>query len=60
MIYQEQVMQVTGQMASFSLAEADILRRAMSKKLPHVIEEKRGAFVKGAMNNGYTQSEAQE
>ena len=52
-IYQEQIMQIASKFAGFSYGEADILRRAMSKKNRAVLENERQHFVKGAMNNGY-------
>lgn len=52
MVYQEQVMQVANQMAGYSLGEADILRRAISKKKLSVIEAERRHFVEGAGHKG--------
>lgn len=54
-VYQEQIMQIAAQMAGFSLGQADILRRAVSKKKHEVLEEQRKAFVKGCMNQGYSE-----
>lgn len=47
-LYQEQVMQVASQVGGFTLGEADILRRAMSKKTPEVMEAKKKAFIEGS------------
>lgn len=52
-IYQEQIMQIASKFAGFSYGEADILRRAMSKKNRAVLENEQQHFVKGAVNNGY-------
>lgn len=52
-IYQEQIMQIASKFANFSYGEADILRRAMSKKNRAVLESERQHFIEGAVNNGY-------
>ncbi|MBI4743716.1 MAG: DNA polymerase III subunit alpha [Actinobacteria bacterium] len=51
-VYQEQVMQIASVMAGFTMAEADILRGAMSKKKPEVLAEQREKFIGGALSNG--------
>lgn len=51
MVYQEQVMQSASILAGFSLGEADLLRRAMGKKLPEAMAKQREKFVEGAKNN---------
>lgn len=60
MVYQEQVMQVASKLAGYTLNEADILRRAISKKDHAAIEEGRKAFVAGAVSKGYTKETALE
>ncbi|NQT90221.1 MAG: DNA polymerase III subunit alpha [Candidatus Omnitrophica bacterium] len=50
-LYQEQVMQIANVLAGFSLSQADLLRRAISKKNPEVIQQQRKAFVDGCINN---------
>lgn len=60
LVYQEQIMQIASRIAGYSLGEADILRRAVSKKNQQVMEEERQAFISGCMNNGYTQDVAEE
>ncbi len=50
-VYQEQVMRVASDLAGFSLAQADLLRRAMGKKIAEVMEAQRKAFVDGCMKN---------
>ncbi len=52
-IYQEQIMQIASVMAGFSYGQADILRRAMSKKKESVLLKERSHFIDGAVNNGY-------
>jgi len=51
MVYQEQIMQIASGLAGFSMAEADLLRRAMSKKNPEVMEKQRKNFVLGCIKN---------
>lgn len=51
MVYQEQVMQIASELAGFSLAQADILRKAMAKKIPEVIERQRKSFIDGCRKN---------
>ena len=57
-VYQEQVMQIASQLGGFTLASADRLRRAMSKKIPEVMEEQRKNFILGCKNNGITEHTA--
>ena len=47
-LYQEQVMRISSDLAGFSLGEADLLRRAMGKKKPEVIAGLRSQFMEGA------------
>ncbi|HUF89416.1 MAG TPA: DNA polymerase III subunit alpha [Gemmatimonadota bacterium] len=51
-VYQEQVMQIANRLAGFSLAEADVLRKAMGKKIQSLIEEQLGRFRSGALERG--------
>ncbi len=44
-VYQEQVMKISNILAGYSLGDADILRRAMGKKIPEVMEKERGKFM---------------
>lgn len=60
MVYQEQVMQVTSQMAGFSLGQADILRRAIGKKDGKVIETEKAHFIEGAIEKGIDVESATE
>lgn len=61
MVYQEQVMEAARIIAGFTLSEADVLRNAMGKKLPEVMEKQRETFVKGAKKiNGIERKTALE
>lgn len=51
MVYQEQVMQIASELAGFSLAQADLLRRAMAKKIPEEMEKQRSLFTEGCGKN---------
>jgi len=57
-IYQEQVMQIAQAMSGYSLGEADLLRRAMGKKIRAEMDKQRARFVSGAVEQGITQSQA--
>lgn len=57
-IYQEQVMQIAQLLAGYSLGEADLLRRAMGKKIRAEMEAQRGIFVERAVANGVPQKDA--
>ncbi len=57
-LYQEQVMQIASHLGGFSLAQADILRKAMGKKKPEEMARQREAFVRGAVERGIAQSKA--
>ena len=59
-IYQEQVMQIAVKMAGYTLGEADILRRAMSKKKESILIKEREKFINGSLNNGYKLSVAEK
>ncbi len=53
-IYQEQVMRIFRELAGYSLARADLVRRAMSKKKQDVMEKERDVFVNGSKNEDGT------
>jgi DNA polymerase-3 subunit alpha len=57
-VYQEQVMQIAQQLGSYSLGQADLLRRAMGKKKPEEMEKQREIFVSGCAKNGVSQEHA--
>ena len=52
-IYQEQIMQILSTMARYTFAEADLIRRAISKKKMNIIEEERSKFINKSILNGY-------
>ncbi|MBL4682565.1 MAG: DNA polymerase III subunit alpha [Pseudomonadales bacterium] len=58
MLYQEQVMQIAQVLAGYSLADADLLRRAMGKKKPEEMAKQRDSFVSGAIANDVEESQA--
>jgi len=51
-IYQEQVMQIARDLAGFSMAQADILRKAMGKKIADLLAEQKQKFIDGCVKNG--------
>lgn len=57
-IYQEQVMQIAQVMAGYSLGDADLLRRAMGKKIRAEMEKQRAIFVAGSVKNGVPKGQA--
>ncbi|WP_428928345.1 DNA polymerase III subunit alpha [Marinibacterium sp. SX1] len=59
-VYQEQVMQIAQVMAGYSLGGADLLRRAMGKKIKEAMDAERPKFTKGAMENGVDEAKAKE
>ena len=58
-VYQEQVMKIANILASYSLGDADILRRAMGKKIPEVMNEEKEKFMTGALKNGHPADKAE-
>lgn len=60
MIFQEQIMQVVTAMAGFSLAEADLLRRAISKKDEKIIINQKKHFLEGAKAKGFSLNESEK
>ena len=59
-VYQEQVMQIAQKMAGYSLGGADLLRRAMGKKIPAEMEAQRQIFMDGATARGIDPKKAEE
>ncbi|MDE8345314.1 MAG: DNA polymerase III subunit alpha [Acidocella sp.] len=59
-VYQEQVMQIAQVMAGYSLAGADLLRRAMGKKIRAEMDTQRDIFIKGAVGLGHSTAKANE
>ncbi|MFQ5625961.1 MAG: DNA polymerase III subunit alpha, partial [Methyloligellaceae bacterium] len=58
-IYQEQVMQIAQVLSGYSLGEADLLRRAMGKKIKKEMDEQRARFVEGAVANNVERGRAE-
>ncbi|MCH2248560.1 MAG: DNA polymerase III subunit alpha [Cognatishimia sp.] len=59
-VYQEQVMQIAQVMAGYSLGGADLLRRAMGKKIKEAMDAERPKFEAGAAENGVDKKKASE
>ncbi|MEG2322673.1 MAG: DNA polymerase III subunit alpha [Bacilli bacterium] len=53
-IYQEQIMQIASTLASYSLAEADLLRKAMSKKKEDILLKEKDKFINQSLANGHS------
>jgi DNA polymerase-3 subunit alpha len=60
MVYQEQVMQIAQVIGGYSLGAADLLRRAMGKKLPEEMAQQRDVFVAGAQASGLARGRAMQ
>ena len=58
-VFQDQVLYIAQRFAGFSLGEADVVRKAMGKKIPEIMMEERERFMKGALNQGYSQAVAE-
>ena len=59
-VYQEQVMQIARDLAGFTMGEADVLRKAMGKKIFELIKEQKIKFVEGCVANGSTKEIAEK
>ncbi len=59
-VYQEQVQLIAAKIASYSLGEADMLRRAMGKKIPEEMAKQRSRFLQGALKNGFDSQKSEE
>ncbi|WP_373356158.1 DNA polymerase III subunit alpha [Pseudoroseicyclus sp. CXY001] len=59
-VYQEQVMQIAQEMAGYSLGGADLLRRAMGKKIAEEMAKERPKFIEGSLANGVDKAKAGE
>ena len=60
LVYQEQIMQVAHRIAHFSLGEADLLRRAVSKKEHKLMNQMKEKFITGCVTNGYSHQVGEE
>lgn len=59
-VYQEQVMQIASVLAGFTMAQADLLRRAIAKKIPEVMEQQRRNFSEGCLKNNIDKKVAEK
>ncbi|MBN1687875.1 MAG: DNA polymerase III subunit alpha [Candidatus Omnitrophica bacterium] len=59
-LYQEQVMKIVSDLAGFTLAQADSLRRAIGKKIPEIMDREKKAFLDGAAHKGVSSSVAEK
>lgn len=59
-IYQEQVIRIAVDIAGYSMGEADILRRAMGKKVPEIMKAEEARFVEGCIKQGYSEEVAKK
>jgi len=59
-VYQDQVLFIVQAFAGYSLGQADIFRKAMGKKIPHVMQKERRNFMAGAKKNGFSTEVASE
>jgi DNA polymerase-3 subunit alpha len=59
-VYQEQVMEIAKVLAGYSLGGADLLRRAMGKKIKEEMDQQRAIFIAGAVKNGVNERQAGE
>lgn len=59
-IYQEQIMQIARELAGFSLGEADILRKAIGKKIRELLDQQYSKFVRGMKENNISEELAEK
>ena len=59
-IYQEQVMQMARELAGFTMAQADVLRKAVGKKIIKLLEEQKDKFIKGCIVNNINENLARK
>lgn len=59
-IYQEQVMQIVRDLAGFSMGEADVLRKAVGKKIPELLVKQKEKFIDGCVKNSIPKELAEE
>jgi DNA polymerase-3 subunit alpha len=60
MIYQEQLMEVAKSLAGFTLGEADVLRKAVGKKIKNLLEAQKEKLIQGMIKNGISKEVAQK
>ncbi len=59
-VYQDQVLLIAQKFSGYSLGQADVMRKAMGKKVRSIMKAEEQRFIKGALDNGYTNDLAQE
>ena len=59
-VYQDQVLLIAQAFAGYSLGEADVVRKAMGKKIPEVMRDEKDKFVNGALKQGFNKELAEE
>jgi len=59
-LYQEQIMKIVSVLAGFGIARADLLRKAIGKKIPEIMDEQRCLFVEGCRKNNISQNIASQ
>ena len=59
-VYQDQVLLIAQAFAGYSLGEADVMRKAMGKKIPEIMGQERERFIQGALGQGYQKGLAEE
>ena len=58
-VYQDQVLQIIQRFAGYSMGEADVVRKAMGKKIAAIMREERVRFLNGAQERGYALQDAE-
>jgi DNA polymerase III subunit alpha len=58
-VYQDQVLLIAQKFAGYTLGEADIMRKAMGKKIPEKMAAERKTFISGAVKKGYSEEDAE-
>jgi DNA polymerase-3 subunit alpha len=59
-VYQEQIMEIARDLAGFTLGEADVLRKAVGKKIAKLLKEQREKFIAGCVKNGIAKATAEK
>jgi len=59
-VYQEQVLRIVRDLAGFTLGEADVLRKAVGKKIPELLKEQKTKFIQGCLKNNISQETAEK
>lgn len=59
-VYQEQLMQIAQKLAGFSMSEADVLRKAIGKKIASLLEEQKNKMIEGMIKNGIDKETAEK